>query len=56
MNLIELIEQRLIELEELLKEIPIECKGPSQEAAIYRRKYMKIKFGIRNLIEEINQL
>lgn len=45
------IELKLLELEELLKTIPNECKGESN--SMNRRKYMKIKFTIHNLINEL---
>lgn len=45
------IEMKLLELNELLNTIPNECKGEAN--SINRRKYMKIKFTIHNLINEL---
>ena len=45
------IEMKLLDLNELLKTIPNECKGEAN--SINRRKYMKIKFTINNLINEL---
>lgn len=42
---------KLLELEELLKTIPEECKG--NDNAENRRKYMKVKSAIQKLIEEL---
>jgi len=45
------IEMKLLELAELLNNIPEECKGPDNSDN--RRKYMKIKCTIHNLISEL---
>lgn len=42
---------KLIELEELLKTIPEECKGNNN--AENRRKYMKVKSAIQKLKEDL---
>ena len=44
------IEAKLLELNELLKTIPQECKG--MENSENRQKYIKIKFAIHELIEK----
>ena len=45
------IELKLLELEELLKTIPAECKGASNDAHFNRMRYMKVKSTIRELLE-----
>lgn len=42
------IELKLLELDELLKNVPIECKGPNNSAN--RMKYVKIKYTIAELL------
>ncbi len=45
------IELKLLELGELLKTIPMECKGASNDAHINRMRYMKVKSVIGDLLE-----
>ena len=45
------IELKLLELEELLKTIPAECKGVSNDAHLNRMRYMKVKSTIGDLLE-----
>ena len=45
------IELKLLELEELLKTIPLECKGVSNDAHFNRMRYMKVKSTIGDLLE-----
>ena len=40
------IEQKLKELEELLKVVPKECKGDSNKAALNRRKFLDLRSAI----------
>ena len=49
----EKIKVKLLELQEMLSEIPQDCKGDSEDACVNRRKYMAIKSIIRDLIEYI---
>ena len=45
------IYSKLHELYELLKEIPEDCKGNSNDAHCNRRKYIAVKIRIHELIE-----
>lgn len=47
----EKIKLHLLEIQEMMKEIPEDCKGPSNEARDNRRKYVSVKSMIRDLIE-----
>lgn len=45
------IKIKLLEIEEMLHEIPEDCKGNSEDARYNRRKYVAVKSMIRDLIE-----
>lgn len=47
----EKIKLHLLEIQEMMKEIPQDCKGSSEEACVRRRKYMGVKSMVRDLIE-----
>lgn len=47
----EKIKSKLLEIQEMLHEIPYDCKGMSDTAHDNRIKYLKVKKGIYNLIE-----
>ncbi|MBR1620746.1 MAG: hypothetical protein IJ669_01330 [Prevotella sp.] len=47
----EKIKIKLIEIQEMMSEIPQDCKGNSANARINRQKYMAIKSKINNLLE-----
>lgn len=47
----EKIKKKLLEIQEMMKEIPQDCKGNSEDARVRRRKYMGVKSMIRDLIE-----
>lgn len=47
----EKIKLHLLEIQEMLKEIPQDCKGNSEDARVNRRKYMSVKSMVRDLIE-----
>ena len=50
------IEMKLLELEELLRIIPQECKGNSPQASINRRKFVKITSTIHDLLYKLNEI
>lgn len=47
----EKIKEKLLEIQEMMSEIPQDCKGNSEDARLNRRKYMAVKSMIRDLIE-----
>ena len=47
----EKIKEKLLEIEEIMSEIPQDCKGNSEDARCNRRKYIAVKSIIRDLIE-----
>ena len=47
----EKIKTKLLEIQEMMSEIPQDCKGNSENARCNRRKYMAIKSMVRDLIE-----
>ena len=47
----EKIKTKLLEIQEMISEIPQDCKGNSKDAHYNRRKYIAIKSMIRDLIE-----
>lgn len=49
----DIIKAKLEEIQEILKPIPEECKGASLKASINRNKYIRIKFTVNNLLEEL---
>lgn len=50
------IELKLVELEQLLKIVPPECKGNSPEAVINRHKFLKIGSTIHDLQEKLKNI
>lgn len=47
----EKIKTKLLEIQEMMSEIPQDCKGNSEDAYLNRRKYMAVKSMVRDLIE-----
>ena len=47
----EKIKTKLLEIQEMMSEIPQDCKGNSENAHCNRRKYMTVKLMVSNLIE-----
>lgn len=47
----EKIKIKLLEIQEMMHEIPEDCKGNSADARWNRRKYIAVKSMIRDLIE-----
>ena len=47
----EKIKEKLLEIQEMMSEIPQDCKGNSEDARINRRKYITVKSKVRDLIE-----
>ena len=47
----EKIKTKLLEIQEMMSEIPQDCKGNSEDARCNRRKYIAIKSMVRVLIE-----
>ncbi len=47
----EKIKIKLLEIQEMMSEIPQNCKGNSENASINRHKYMTIKSKINDLLE-----
>lgn len=47
----EKIKTKLLEIQEMMSEIPQDCKGNSEDARCNRRKYIAIKSMVRCLIE-----
>ena len=45
------IKTKLLEIQEMMSEIPQDCKGNSENARCNRRKYIAVKSMIRDLIE-----
>ncbi len=45
------IKVKLLEIQEIMSEIPQDCKGNSEDACNNRRKYIKVKRAISDLIE-----
>lgn len=45
------IKTKLLEMQEMMSEIPQDCKGDSEDARCNRRKYIAVKSMIRDLIE-----
>lgn len=43
--------KKLLELDDILKIVPLECKG--MKNSVNRMKYLKIKYSIKDLLEEI---
>lgn len=48
------IKEKLIEIQNLMAEIPQECKGMSEEAKKERRRYIAIKSMIADILEHLN--
>lgn len=47
----EKIKEKLLEIQEIMREIPQNCKGDSDMAMYHRRKYMEVKLEIQKLID-----
>ena len=47
----EKIKTKLLEIQEIMSEIPQDCKGNSEDARYNRRKYIALKSKIMDLIE-----
>jgi len=47
----EKIKEKLLEIQEMMSEIPQDCKGNSEDARCNRRKYMAVKSMVMDLIE-----
>lgn len=47
----EKIKTKLLEIQEIMSEIPQDCKGNSEDARCNREKYMAVKSMVRDLIE-----
>lgn len=47
------IKSKLLEIQEMMSEIPQDCKGNSDNASINRRKYIVIKSKINDLLEHL---
>lgn len=47
----EKIKTKLLEIQEMMSEIPQDCKGNSENACCNRRKYITIKSMVKDLIE-----
>ena len=47
----EKIKIKLLEIQEMMLEIPQDCKGNSEDACCNRRKYIAVKSMVRDLIE-----
>ena len=45
------IKEKLLEIQEMMLEIPQDCKGNSEDARYNRRKYVAVKSMVRDLIE-----
>ncbi len=45
------IKIKLLEIQEMMSEIPQDCKGNSEDARCNRRKYISVKSMVRDLIE-----
>ena len=49
----EKIKSKILKVQELMSEIPQDCKGNSVEARCNRRKFIKIKSMVSDLIESL---
>lgn len=49
----EKIKEKLLEIQEMMSEIPQDCKGNSEDARCNRRKYMAIKSMVSDLIKYV---
>ena len=47
----EKIKEKLLEIQEMMSDIPQDCKGNSEDAHYNRRKYIAVKSMIRDLIK-----
>ena len=47
----EKIRTKLLEIQEMMSEIPQDCKGNSEDAHVNRHKYMKIKTKINDILD-----
>jgi hypothetical protein len=47
----EKIKIKLLKIQEMMSEIPQDCKGNSEDARCNRRKYMAVKSMVSDLIE-----
>lgn len=47
----EKIKAKLLEIQEMMLEIPQDCKGNSENACCNRKKYIAVKSMIRDLLE-----
>ena len=47
----EKIKEELLAIQDMMSEIPQDCKGNSEDARINRRKYIAVKLKVRDLIE-----
>lgn len=47
----EKIKTKLLEIQEMMNEIPQDCKGDSENARCNRRKYIAVKSMVRDLME-----
>ena len=47
----EKIKEKLLEIQKMMREVPQNCKGVSDDAFYHRRKYMKVKLEIQKLID-----
>ena len=45
------IKEKLLEIQEMMREVPQNCKGDSDMAMHHRRKYIKVKLEIQKLID-----
>lgn len=50
----EKIKNMLLEIQEMMRDIPQDCKGNSEDACCNRRKYIKVKKVVRLLLEILN--
>lgn len=48
------IKNMLLEIQEMMRDIPQDCKGNSDNARLNRKKYLKIKRFVGVLIEIVN--
>ncbi len=52
----EKIKTKLLEIQEMMSEIPEDCKGNSENARCNRRKYVAVKLMVRDLIEYLVEI
>lgn len=45
------IKEKLLEIQEMMREMPQNCEGVSDAAFYHRHKYMKVKLEIQKLID-----